>query len=63
MVIIRTLRGLKHACRSPNGVRFARWMLSEIGRMLAFWHAFKDGRVDRQTLVKTLPSAATKMSR
>ncbi len=61
--IIRTLRGLKHACRSPDGVRFARWMLSEIGRMFALWHAFKDGRVDRQTLVKKSVPIRARMNR
>jgi transposase len=57
--IIRTLKGLKHACRSPDGVRFARWMLAEIGRLFALWHAFKDGHVDRQTIVaKSVPIRA-----
>jgi transposase len=57
--IIRTLKGLKHACRSPDGVRFARWMLAEIGRLFALWHAFKDGQVDRRTLVtKSVPIRA-----
>jgi transposase len=61
--VIRNLRGLKHACRSPDGVRFARWMLSEIGRMFALWHAFKDGRVDRQTLVKKSVPIRARMNR
>lgn len=57
--IIRTLKGLKHACRSPDGVRFARWMLAEMGRLFALWHAFKDGQVDRRTLVtKSVPIRA-----
>lgn len=57
--IIRTLKGLKHACRSPDGVRFARWMLAEIGRLFALWHASKDGQVDRRTLVtKSVPIRA-----
>jgi len=57
--IIRNLKGLKHACRSPDGVRFARWMLAEIGRLFALWHAFKDGHVDRRTLVtKSVPIRA-----
>jgi transposase len=57
--IIRTLKGLKHACRSPDGVRFARWMLADIGRLFALWHAFQDGHVDRRTLVtKSVPIRA-----
>jgi transposase len=57
--MIRALKGLKHACRSPDGVRFARWMLREIGRLFALWHAFKDGRADRRTLVtKSVPIRA-----
>lgn len=61
--IIRSLRGLKHACRSPDGVRFAKWMLSEIGRMFALWHAFKDEQMDRQTLVKKSVPIRARMNR
>lgn len=61
--IIRTFRGLKHACRSPDGVRFAKWMLSEIGRMFALWHAFKDGHMDRQTLVRKSVPVRARMNR
>jgi transposase len=61
--IIRTLRGLKHACRSPDGVRSARWMLAEIGRLFALWHAFKDEHVDRQTLVKKSVPIRARMNR
>lgn len=61
--IIRTLRGLKHACRSPDGVRFAKWMLSEIGRMFSLWHAFNDGHVDRQSLVKKSVPIRARMNR
>jgi transposase len=50
--IIRGIRGIKHACRSPDAVRFSKLMLAEIGRMFALWHAFKKGHLDRQTLVK-----------
>ena len=57
--IIRNLRGLKHGCRSPDGVKFSKWMLSEIGRMFGLWHAFKEGLVDRHTLVlKSVPIRA-----
>ncbi len=57
--IIRNLKGLKHSCRSPDGVKFAKWMLSEIGRMFRLWHAFKEGSVDRHTLVlKSVPIRA-----
>ena len=57
--IIRNLKGLKHGCRSPDGVKFSKWMLSEIGRMFGLWHAFKEGLVDRHTLVlKSVPIRA-----
>jgi transposase len=57
--IIRNLKGLKHGCRSPDGVKFSKWMLSEIGRMFRLWHAFKEGFVDRRTLVlKSVPIRA-----
>jgi transposase len=57
--IIRTMQGIKHACRSPDGVKFAKWTLAEIGRMFALWHAFKDGHLDRKTLVrKSVPVRA-----
>ena len=57
--IIRTVKGVKHACRSPDGVKFSKWMLSETGRMFALWHAFKSERLDRKTLVlKSVPIRA-----
>jgi transposase len=57
--IIRNLKGLKHDCRSPDGVKFSKWMLSEIGRMFRVWYAFKEGLIDRHTLVlKTVPIRA-----
>ena len=57
--IIRGIKGIKHACRSPDAVRFSKLMLAEIGRMFALWHAFKKGHLDRQTLVKkSLPIRA-----
>jgi len=57
--IIRNLKGLKHGCRSPDGVKFPKWMLSEVGRMFGLWHAFKEGLVDRHTLViKSVPLRA-----
>jgi transposase len=57
--IIRTVKGVKHACRSPDAVKFSKWMLSETGRMFALWHAFKDERLDRKTLVlKSVPIRA-----
>ena len=49
--IIRNLKGVKHACRSPDGVNFSKSMLAEIGRMFALWHAFREERLDRKTLV------------
>ncbi len=49
--IIRGVKGIKHACRSPDAVRFSKWMLSETGRMFALRHAFKRGDLDRRTLV------------
>jgi len=57
--IIRTIKGLKHMCRSPDAVRFAKWMLAEAGRMFAVWHAFRQDQIDRETLVrKTVPIRA-----
>jgi transposase len=61
--IIRTIKGIKHACRSPGAVRFSRWMLSETGRMFALWHAFKDGHLDRQTLVRKSVPIRSRISR
>ncbi len=57
--IIRPIKGIKHACRSPDAVKFSTWMLSETGRMFALWHAFKRGDLDRKTLVlKSVPVRA-----
>jgi transposase len=57
--IIRGIKGIKHACRSPDAVKFSKWMLSETGRMFALWHAFKRGHLDRKTLVlKSVPIRA-----
>jgi len=57
--IIRTVKGLKHMCRSPDAVKFAKWMLAEAGRMFGVWHAFKRDQIDRETLVrKTVPIRA-----
>lgn len=57
--IIRGIKGIKHSCRSPDAVRFSKWMLSETGRIFALWHAFMRGDLDRQTLVvKSVPIRA-----
>lgn len=57
--IIRAIKGIKHSCRSPDAVKFSKWMLSETGRMFALWHAFKRGDIDRKTLVlKSIPVRA-----
>jgi len=57
--IIRGIKGIKHSCKSPDAVRFSKWMLSETGRMFALWHAFTRGDLDRQTLVlKSVPVRA-----
>ena len=57
--ITRGIKGIKHACRSPDAIRFSTWMLSETGRMFALWHAFKRRDLDRQTLVlKSVPLRA-----
>jgi transposase len=50
--IIRGIKGIKHGCRSPDAVKFSTWMLWEIGRMFALWHAFQREQVDRNTLVR-----------
>jgi len=57
--IIRNTKGVKHACRSPDAAKFSTWMLSEIGRMFALWHAFKRGHLDRESLIrKSVPIRA-----
>ncbi len=57
--IIRRIKGIKHACRSPDAVKYSKWMLSETGRMFALWHAYKRGHLDRKTLVqKSVPIRA-----
>jgi len=61
--IIRGIKGIKHSCRSPDAVKFSTWMLSETGRMFALWHAFKDGHLDRQTLVRKSVPIRSRMSR
>jgi transposase len=61
--IIRGIKGLKHACRSPDAVRFSKWMLAETGRMFALWHAYKDGHLDRETLVRKSVPIRSRMSR
>jgi transposase len=61
--IIRNIKGIKHACRSPDAVWFSRWMLIETGRMFALWHAFKQGHLDRQTLVRRSVPIRSRMSK
>jgi transposase len=61
--IIRSLKGIKHGCRSPDAVKFSTWMLWETGRMFALWHAFKRGHVNRQTLVRKSTIIRSRMSR
>lgn len=61
--IIRAIKGIKHSSRSPDAVRFSTWMLSETGRMFALWHAFKDGRLDRDTLVRKSVPLRSRMSK
>jgi transposase len=57
--IIREIKGIRHACRSPDAVRFSRWMLREIGRMFGLLNAYREKHLDRGTLVlKTLPLRA-----
>jgi transposase len=49
--IIRGVKGVKHACRSPDAVKFSKWLLSETGRMFALWYAFQQGHLERKALV------------
>lgn len=35
--------GTKRSRRAPDGVRFAKWMHTEIGRVFALWHGLKNG--------------------
>jgi transposase len=61
--LIRAVKGIKHACRSPDAVKFSKWMLSETGRMFALWHAFKNGDLDRETLVRKSVPIRSRMSK
>ena len=57
--IIREIKGIRHACRSPDAVRFSRWMLREVGRMFGLLNAFREERLDRKRLVlKSVPIRA-----
>jgi transposase len=57
--IIREIKGIRHACRSPDAVKFSRWMLSEVGRMFALFNAFRSELLDRKTLaLKSVPLRA-----
>ncbi len=57
--IIRDIKGIKHACRSPDAVKFSKWMLSEIGRVFALWHESKREHLDKQALIlKSTPIRA-----
>ena len=57
--IIRDIKGIRHACRSPDAVKFSRLMLSEIGRMFGLFNAFRSELLDRKTLVvKSVPLRA-----
>jgi len=57
--IIRDIKGIRHACRSPDAVKFSRWMLSEVGRMFGLFNAFRSEHLDRKTLVlKSVPLRA-----
>lgn len=57
--IIREIKGIRHACRSPDAVKYSRWMLSEVGRMFALFNAFRSELLDRKTLVlKSVPLRA-----
>jgi transposase len=61
--IIRGIKGIRHSCRSPDSVRFSKWTLSETGRMFALWHAFKNGQLDRRTLVRKSVPIRSRMGR
>jgi transposase len=57
--IIREIKGIRHACRSPDAVKFSRWMLRETGRMFGLLNAFRADLMDRKTLVlKSVPVRA-----
>ena len=57
--IIRDIKGIRHACRSPDAVRFSRWILREIGRMFGLFHAWRDDHLNRESLVlKSVPIRA-----
>ncbi len=57
--IIRNIKGIKHACRSPDAANFSKQLLAETGLMFSLWHAFRREHVDRDTLVvKSVPVRA-----
>jgi transposase len=57
--IIRDIRGIRHACRSPDAAKFSRWLLREIGRMFALLNAWRNEHLDRKELVlKSVPLRA-----
>ena len=49
--IIRKLKGLKEGRSSPDAWMFSKNMLHEIGQILACWHAFKGGIINRSQLL------------
>jgi transposase len=61
--IIRGIKGIKHACRGPDAVKFSKWILSETGRMFGLWHEFKAGNLDRRTLVRKSSPIRSRMGR
>ncbi len=57
--IIRDIKGIRHACRSPDAAKFSRWLLREIGRMFALLNALRNEHLDRKALVlKSVPLRA-----
>jgi transposase len=44
-------------------VRFSKWMLAEIGRLFALWHAFQGSDMETQTLIQKSVPLRSRMSR
>jgi transposase len=47
--IIRSIKGVKRSCRSPDGLKFCKFLLSQISRMFRAWWALKNGYLDRMS--------------
>jgi len=60
--LIRKFKWLKEIRGTPDAYLFAKHMLKEMGQILSYWHAFREGYITRQQLsdVTALPKARMK---